>query len=170
MADGRLIFNVRQFGAGGDGKTKDTAPIQKAIDACNAARGGIVYFTPGDYLTNTIVLKSHVTLYLESGATIVGGRELADWTHFPYTANAPRGGRHLVYADEASNIGIMGPGRIHGSGDAFRRKKTEAEIAQMFASRPDGWRVAIIGPHRCNVRTPWYPSGGVRECISMTCC
>jgi len=83
MADGRLIFNVRQFGAGGDGKTKDTAPIQKAIDACNAARGGIVYFTPGDYLTNTIVLKSHVTLYLESGATICGRPRTRGLDTFP---------------------------------------------------------------------------------------
>lgn len=68
--EGRLIFNVGQFGAMGNGKDKDTAAIQKAVDACFDARGGLVYFPPGDYLSGGIRLKTNVTLYLDAGATI----------------------------------------------------------------------------------------------------
>jgi polygalacturonase len=146
MPDGRLIFSVRQFGAAGDGKTKDTAAIQRAIDASSAARGGIVYFPPGEYLTGSVVLKDHVTLYLESGATLVGSRDLSDWTSFPAPGGAPggRGGRHLIYAEKAVNVGIMGAGRINGSADAFYRKRTEAEHPGDYQGRMEGGRVAAF--------------------------
>ena len=75
---GRHTFDVRAFGAAGDGKAKDTAAVQKAIDACNDARGGIVYFPPGEYVTGTLVLKSNVTLHLHVSATILGSTQLAD--------------------------------------------------------------------------------------------
>jgi len=55
--------NVRDFGAKGDGKTDDTAAIQKAIDAAHAAGGGVVYLPRGDYLVKTrLTVKDHVTL------------------------------------------------------------------------------------------------------------
>src|ERR1017187_9132802 len=73
------FFSARSFGATGDGKTKDTAAIQKAIDACTQSGGGIVYVAPGTYLTGTIVLKSNVNFHLESGATILGSKDLADY-------------------------------------------------------------------------------------------
>src|ERR1017187_2347208 len=73
------LFSARSFGATGDGKTMDTAAIQKAIDACTKSGGGIVYVAPGTYLTGTIVLKSNVNFHLESGATILGSKDLADY-------------------------------------------------------------------------------------------
>ena len=74
------FFEPRTFGAVGDGKVKDTAAIQRAIDACTQAGGGMVYVAPGTYLTGTLVLKSNVDFHLESGATILGSKDLADYT------------------------------------------------------------------------------------------
>ena len=64
-------FPVRAFGATGDGKTLDTAAINRAIAAAADAGGGVVEFTAGDYLAYTIHLKSHVTLHLGPGATLI---------------------------------------------------------------------------------------------------
>src|SRR6185503_12675814 len=62
-------FNVRAFGATGDGKTLDTPAINKTIDAAAAGGGGTVFFPAGSYLSVTIHLKSNVALYLDQGAT-----------------------------------------------------------------------------------------------------
>ena len=63
-------FNVHQFGAKGDGQRKDPKAIQAAIDAAGAA-GGTVYFPPGKYLSGTVRLKSHVTVFLDAGAALI---------------------------------------------------------------------------------------------------
>src|SRR5260221_4652320 len=65
------VFDVKTFGAVGDGKTVDTAAINKAVDATHAAGGGTVQFPPGTYLSFSIHLQSNITLYLEHGATIL---------------------------------------------------------------------------------------------------
>src|SRR5262245_741755 len=64
-------FNVREFGATGDGRTLDTPAINHAILAAAAAGGGTVDLPAGNYLCYSIRLKSHVTLHLSAGATII---------------------------------------------------------------------------------------------------
>ncbi len=64
-------LDVRAFGAAGDGNTLDTPAINQAIERAAAAGGGIVRFPAGNYLCYSIHLKSHVSLYLDPGATIV---------------------------------------------------------------------------------------------------
>ena len=64
-------FNVRTYGATGDGKTVDTPAINSAIDAAEAAGGGLVVFPAGTYICFSIHLKSHVHLHLEEGSAIV---------------------------------------------------------------------------------------------------
>ncbi len=71
--------NPRDFGAKADGTTKDTAAIQKAIDACAAKGGGTVRLTAGTYLSAPIVLKSNITLQLDKGATLLGSPDHADY-------------------------------------------------------------------------------------------
>src|ERR1022692_2973347 len=71
-------FDVKTFGATGDGKTIDTAAIDKTIDAAVAAGGGTVIFPAGNYLSYSIHLKSNITLQLESGATLVAADPPAD--------------------------------------------------------------------------------------------
>ncbi len=104
----RAVYDVRQYGASGDGKRLDTQAVQEAIDACSGSGGGMVYFPDGTYLTGTVILKSHVTLHLEPGATILGSTSLKDYDP-PY----------LIYADKAQNIAITGRGVIDGQGEFF---------------------------------------------------
>src|SRR3989442_10579598 len=72
------VYDVRAFGAKGDGKTVDTAAINKAIDAAAAAGGGTVRFPAGAYLSFSIHLKSNIALYLDQGSTIVAADPVAD--------------------------------------------------------------------------------------------
>jgi hypothetical protein len=73
------VFDVRRFGAVGDGLHLDTRAIQAAIDACAAAKGGIVFVPPGQYQSGTIFLKSNVTLHLAAAATILGSTNLSHY-------------------------------------------------------------------------------------------
>src|SRR5258705_12224878 len=71
-ADGARVYNVRDFGARGDGVTLDTAPIQAAIDACERDRGGTVLVPAGDFAVGTLELKSNVTLHLAAQGRLLG--------------------------------------------------------------------------------------------------
>ena len=116
----RQFFDVKDHGAAGDGNALDTAALNRAIAACHAAGGGIVYLPPGTYLSGTVVLLSNVTLYLETGATLRGSKTLADYSL--QAGPSPKGDanqKHLIFARDAENVGLAGPGRIDGQGAAF---------------------------------------------------
>lgn len=119
----RGLFDVRDYGAVGDGKTLNTKAIQAAIDACARAGGGKVYFCNGRFLSGTIYLKSNVTLYIEAGAVLLGSKNLKD---YPVTVAAYRSytdnytNKSLIYAEKAKNISIMGRGTIDGQGASFK--------------------------------------------------
>ena len=118
-------FDVRKFGARGDGKALDTAAINKTIDAAAAAGGGTVFFSAGDYLSVSIHLKSNVALYLDHGATIIAAETKPG---IAYDAPEPNewgayqdfGHSHwrnsLIWGENLENISILGPGRIWGKG------------------------------------------------------
>ena len=114
--------DVRAFGAKGDGVTKDTEAIQRAIDACSAAGGGRVVLTPGTYLTGALRMKGGVELHLQRRARLLASPDLADfpdWTDVRHvtTSALPRGRNACVlFADEAHDIAITGPGVIDGNG------------------------------------------------------
>ena len=109
--------NPRDFGARGDGTTKDTAAIQKAIDACAAKGGGMVRLTAGAWLTAPIVLKSNITLQLDKGATLLGS---PDHTDYPaITEFRLSGVQSLVSATNAENVAITGEGTIDGNGESW---------------------------------------------------
>jgi len=74
----KLFYDVRGFGAAGDGKMLDTAAINRAIDEAAAAGGGTVYSRAGNYLCYSIHLKSRVAVYLDQGATILAAESAAD--------------------------------------------------------------------------------------------
>lgn len=133
---GLRLFDVRAFGAVGTGTTLDTPAINAAIDACHSEGGGVAYVPPGVYLCGTAVLKSNVTLYLEAGATLLGSKNVGDYTPQPGPpALGDANGKHLIFARDAENVGLAGPGRIDGQGPAFwlpsGRKTPPPE---------DGWR------------------------------
>ena len=109
--------NVRTFGATGDGKTKDTAAFQAALNACAAANGGEVVVPAGDYLIGSIELKSYTTLRLEKGAHLMGSPDLDDYpvTKIRWEGHWIDGHRGLIFAQMATHIGIVGPGKISGN-------------------------------------------------------
>src|SRR5262245_13933115 len=71
QAQSVIGYDVRTFGAKGDGQTLDTEAINKAIEAAAAKGGGTVYFPAGAYLSFSIRLKSNIALYLDAGATLI---------------------------------------------------------------------------------------------------
>jgi len=117
------LWDVRRFGATGDGKTLDTSAVQAAIDACHLAGGGSVHFTTGcTFLIGTIYLKDHVELYVEPNSTILGSSNLGDYGNdvglnpfFPETIDPC-----LIYAKNCVDIRLGGDGTIIGySADRF---------------------------------------------------
>ena len=137
------VYNVRAFGAAGDGETTDTEAIQKAIDECSRT-GGTVLFTPGTYLSGTIFMKSGVTLELMRGATLLGSPRVAD---YPVTEPSIRSYtdryvcRSLIYGEDLDNIGITGAGTIDGNGHSpeFQEKgykmRTRPYIIRLIGCR-----------------------------------
>ena len=111
------VFNVRAFGATGDGQTKDTAALQKALDACAAAGGGTVDVPAGVYLTGSIVLGANTTLKLAARTNLVGSPDIADYPLLPsvrWEGEFRPGHRALISAEKADHIAIEGPGAIFG--------------------------------------------------------
>ena len=113
----RVKLNVRDFGAKGDGMTKDTAAIQQAIDRCWVFGGGEVAVPAGNYLTGAIALRSNVTLRLDKDASILGSPDFADYpvTQVRWEGKWIQGRVGLIYALGADHIGIVGPGKIVGN-------------------------------------------------------
>jgi polygalacturonase len=114
-------YNVKDYGAKGNGSTLDDDAIDRAITAANAAGGGIVRFPAGTYPSRTIHLKSDVTLQLDSGATIravASGFDAPEPN--PYARYQDYGHSHfhnsLMWGDGISNFAITGSGTIDGDG------------------------------------------------------
>jgi polygalacturonase len=123
---GTGFFDVRAFGATGDGKTLDSPSINKAIEAASAAGGGTVLFPAGNYLCYSIHLKNDIALYLDTGATIIaadppaqgagGGFDPAEPNEWDMYQDFGHSHFHnsLIWGDGIGNIAIYGPGRIWG--------------------------------------------------------
>jgi polygalacturonase len=112
------VFNVLDYGAVPDGKTKNTAAIAKAIAACAEAGGGTVLFPAGKYLTGAIMLESNQTLHLDAGSELLYSGDPADsplvksrWECTNVYTHAS-----LIYADGKQNIAITGRGTLNGQG------------------------------------------------------
>jgi len=115
------VFNVLQFGAKGDGKSKDTAAVQAAIDAAGKA-GGTVVFPAGNYLSGTLRLKSSVALYLGPGSTLTASPDKADFdvyeklTYDTFSDEETSYFHHaLITGEGLENISISGEGTIEGN-------------------------------------------------------
>lgn len=106
------IFNVKDFGAQGVKTQNAKEAIQKAVDACAASGGGVVYVPPGEYSTGTIHLRSNVRFYVEAGATIYS---IKDKSTFDKDA--------LFYGENLTNISLEGRGTINGQAEYEWRLK-----------------------------------------------
>ncbi|MEA2735465.1 MAG: hypothetical protein QOE14_1916 [Humisphaera sp.] len=134
------VYDVRKFGAKGDGVALDTAAVQAAIDQCYKDRGGTVVVPAGDFLCGTLELKSYVTLHLAQHGKIVGSPDIA---HYRAGNNIPRGNGNIVLlsAADAENVTIEGRGTIDGNGAKFFTGKGDntgpgQDSSQGYFNRP----------------------------------
>ena len=161
------IFNVRTFGATGDGKTVDSPAINKAIEAVAAAGGGTLMFPAGTYVCFSIHLKSHVDLWLDRGCTILaadspkkgettgynGGTYDPAEPNDPWTPYQDYGHNHwhnsLLWAENEHDFGIFGTGLIHGKG-LSRGTNSSAPGYEAFSAEQAGVGNKAIALKNCH--------------------
>ncbi len=145
------LFNIKDYGAVGDGHTMNTDAFQKTINACSEAGGGKVIVPPGLWLTGPIELKSNVNFHVERGALILFSPEHKDYP----IIKTPSGGFVLaspIYGFDLENIAITGSGLIDGNGTTWRplkKDKVNESLWKKFVN--SGGVVNEAG----NI---WYPS------------
>ena len=159
------IYDVRKYGATGDGKTSDTDAVNHAIEAASAAGGGVVVFPPGTYLCFSIHLKSHVHLHLQQGSAILaadsplpgeqtgysGGTYDAAEPNTPWEAYQDYGHNHwhnsLLWGENIEDFSITGPAlsgaRAFPTGAAAKETvRLSLPSRQAWATRPSRSRTA----------------------------
>jgi len=148
--------DIGDFGAVGDGVTKNTAAIARAIAACVAAGGGHVRVPAGRFLTGAIHLASHIDLHLEAGATLLFSTDTADyppvltrWEGVELINYSP-----LVYARGAVHVSVTGNGVLDGQGANDRWWSWSG--GQRF-----GWREGMPSQHPARNRLFQMAEDGV---------
>ncbi len=133
-------FNVKDYGAKGDGSANDTSAINKAITAANSAGGGTVQFPAGTYKSaNSIHMKSNVTLQLDSGSTIRGASgtgydapesnandKYQDYGHSHFHDA-------MIWGDKLTNIGFTGSGTIDGGGHLITGNPSKGQADKIIS-------------------------------------
>jgi polygalacturonase len=121
---GGRVYNVRVYGAKGDGATLDTAAVQPAVDACHGDGGGTVLVPAGTFVIGAVELRSNVMLHIAAAGKLMGS---ADGKQYHAVDAIPLQGDHtlgdgnwaLLFAVNAKNLSIEGPGTINGQGAQF---------------------------------------------------
>lgn len=161
---GMAVYNIRTFGAKGDGKSIDSKAINAAIEAAAKRGGGTVYFPAGTYLSYSIRLKSNSALYLDQGCTLLaadttaGGRydapepnEWGDTYHYQDYGHS-HWHNSLIWGENLENISITGPGLIDGKG-----------LSRGF-TKSEGWEERGIDAR------PYMQQGGGNKAIALKQC
>jgi polygalacturonase len=136
-ADNTGIFNVLDFGAKGDGASRDTAAIQKAVDAAAAQGGGQVLLPAGKvFLSGSITLRSHVDFHLAGGTLLKGS---ANWRDYGRAGS-------LLFAENAQGIVVSGDGTIDGNDLAVWQKLADEEAGGDL-NKPGWWPQTFTGDY-----------------------
>lgn len=131
-AQNNSVFNVKNYGAVGDGKTDDAPAIQKAIDACNKNGGGRVLLPAGNtFLSSPFNLKSFVEFYVEAGAKLIANPDEKVYTKSAFRANKGEG-TIWIGAENIQHVTIDGSGVIDGNGISFMG----AELDDSYELKP----------------------------------
>lgn len=143
----RRVCSVSDFGVIGNGMTYDTGAIQATIDYCAERGGGVVRIPPGRYLTGTVHLRSNITLWVDEGATLVGGTQQADFPDESWRW-------YTILAEDAENVELTGGGVVAGQGLAFVVEfKEEKNIMVSWNvtgdCRGDECRPRLVGFRNC---------------------
>src|SRR5262245_57468284 len=137
-----IVFDVRSFGAVGDGRTIDSPAINRAIEAAGA-KGGTVYVPAGTYACYSVRLTNTIVLYIESGATILAADTPHDGTasgydsaesNTPWEAFQDFGHNHwhnsLLWGENIHDVAILGPGMIWGRGLSRGHDDADLPVAE----------------------------------------
>jgi len=145
------VYDVRDFGAKGDGRTLDTPAITAAVDAAAAAGGGTVHLPAGTYPSYSIRLKSHITLQLGEGATLLAAEPSPERGRYDmpepneYDLYQDFGHSHwqnsLIWGIGLEDVAILGPGRIDGAG--LTRRGPGARWSKAASDRPLNMGAAV---------------------------
>jgi len=149
-------FNIKDFGAVGDGHTMNTEAFKKTIEACSEAGGGTVLVPPGLWITGPIELKSNIDFHVERGAFILFSPNHDDYP----IIRRPEGGYVVappIYGFNLENIAITGSGLIDGNGTTWRplkRSKVNESLWKKFINS---------GGVTNSDNSIWYPSKAARD-------
>jgi len=150
------VFNILDYGAKGDGETKNTAAIQKAIDACSV--GGTVYIPAGVFVSGALYLKSNMTLDIAEGGKLKGSTDIQDY--YPLLLNRFEGWEMKTLASllnagtmdrngkyDVVNLSIQGKGTIYGGGSVLGEAMIKA-----LGLRGRGRLICIMNGQNINIQ------------------
>jgi polygalacturonase len=162
-----LLFDVRNYGALGDGKAIDSMAINSAIEAAAGKGGGTVIVPTGTYLCFSLHLRSNVHLYLSQGSTLVaadsplpgqatgykGGTYDAAEPNTAYDAYQDYGHNHwhnsLIWGEDIHDVSITGPGLIYGKGLSFGANRTARGNYPIYRAEQPGVGNKAIALKNC---------------------
>ena len=152
-----VLFNVKDFGAKGDGVSNDTTFIQTAILSC--PDNGTVYVPKGTYFVTPLFMKSNLTLWLDEGAELLGSADRRDYPILPgmtrstdekkeYSLSSWEGNpltsfASLITAINCEHVDIIGPGTINGNAEA-------GDWWQNHRTKRLAWRPNTVFFNGCN--------------------
>jgi polygalacturonase len=169
------IFNVRKYGATGNGTTNDTAAIQAAINDCQNSHGSVVLDGHGIFLAGTLHLKSNMTFWIAEGSTLKGSQADADYpplhprttSNFvwnPDVRSTGSIGRALLHAEGQTNLTITGGGKIDGNDD---KPSWIGDKAIDKKSRPSP--VFIATTKKLTITNIDIVNGAMFTCVPLEC-
>ncbi len=147
-------FRITDYGAVGDGQTKNTEAFAKTIKACASAGGGKVVVPAGLWLTGPIQLKSNINLHVEQGAVVLISPDFEDYPLLRKTWEGLAAVRCMppIFGENLKNIAITGSGIFDGSGQAWRPVKR-------FKMTERQWKALVnSGGAVDNSGKIWWPS------------
>lgn len=131
------VYNIKKFGAKGNGETLDTKAIQEAIDKAYYEGGGTIEVPAGTYKIGSLFLKDNINLHLQSGAILLGSSELKDYkeiiSKYESRTNKLYAKYFMIFAEGSKNISITGSGEINGDGvNNFKRIRPQNQRPNMI--------------------------------------
>jgi len=119
----KVFYNVKEFGAKGDGTTMDTKAINKIIEDAAATGGGTIYFPAGNYLSGSIRLKNNICLFIDQGAVLIAASDSTEFDKPEKSVNdtyQDYGHSHwhnsFIWGEKLHDVSIIGTGMIWGKG------------------------------------------------------
>lgn len=148
------VFNVKDHGAAGDGRTDDAAAIQKTIDACTAAGGGRVLLPPGNvFLSGPFTLRSNIDFHVAANAKLLASPDEKVYTKSAFRQN-PGEGTIWIGGENLENLTLSGPGEINGNGISFMGKELDDsyELKPFTIVDPRPHVLTIVGGKNIRIR------------------